>query len=112
VASAQFLADILGLPVDPPVAHFTPLSSVTGVSLDYDHYEDINEHHYAFQLSDAEFEAAFGRIRPRGITYYADPGCRQPGQVYSSTNGRRGTYFRDPDGHVMEILTPISAEHA
>ena len=49
------------------------------------------------------------RTGTRGITYYADPGCRQPGQVYS-TNGRRGTYFRDPDGHLMEILTPISAE--
>ena len=63
-------------------------------------------------LSDEEFEAAFGRIRDRGITHYADPGCRQPGEVYTSTNGRRGTYFRDPDGHLMEILTPISAEQA
>jgi catechol 2,3-dioxygenase-like lactoylglutathione lyase family enzyme len=41
------------------------------------------------------------------ITYYADPGCRQPGQVYAGQNGRRGTYFRDPDGHLMEILTPL-----
>ena len=53
---------------------------------------------------------AFGRIRDRGITYYADPACRQPGQVYASKNGRRGTYFRDPNGHLMEILTPISGE--
>jgi catechol 2,3-dioxygenase-like lactoylglutathione lyase family enzyme len=109
-ASAQFLADILGLPVDPPVAHFIPVTLANGVTLDYDHYDQVNEHHYAFQLSDEEFEAASGRIRDRGITYYADPGCSQPGQVYSSTNGRRGTYFRDPDGHLMEILTPVSVE--
>jgi hypothetical protein len=30
----------------------------------------------------------------------------------SAGNGRRGLCFRDPDGHLMEILTPISAEPA
>jgi catechol 2,3-dioxygenase-like lactoylglutathione lyase family enzyme len=61
----------------------------------------------------AQFLAdACRRIVDRGITYYADPACRQPSQVYTSTNGRRGTYFRDPDGHLMEILTPISGESA
>ena len=110
--SAQFLADILGLPVDPPLAHFTPVTLANGVSLDFDHYDHVDEHHYAFQLNDDEFEAAFGRIRDGGITYYADPACRQPGQVYASGNGRRGTYFRDPNGHLMEILTPLSGEPA
>jgi catechol 2,3-dioxygenase-like lactoylglutathione lyase family enzyme len=104
-ASARFLAGILGLPVDPPVAHFTPVTLTNRVTLDFDHADRVEVHHYAFQLSDAEFEVAFGRITERGITYYADPACRQPGQAYTS-NGRRGTYFRDPDGHLMEILTP------
>jgi catechol 2,3-dioxygenase-like lactoylglutathione lyase family enzyme len=107
-ASAQFLAGILGLAVDPPVAHFTPVTLENGVTLDYDHADEISGHHYAFQLSEEEFEAAFGRIKDRGITYYADPGCREPGQVCASKNGRRGTYFRDPDGHLMEILTPVT----
>ena len=40
-------------------------------------------------------------------TRAAAAGCRQPGQVYASKNGRRGTYFRDPNGHLMEILTPV-----
>jgi catechol 2,3-dioxygenase-like lactoylglutathione lyase family enzyme len=111
-ASAQFLAGILGLPVDPPLAHFTPITLANGVSLDYDHSDDVHVNHYAFQLSDEEFEAAFGRIKDAGIPYYADPGCRQAGQVYASKNGRRGAYFRDPNGHLMEILTPISEEPA
>jgi catechol 2,3-dioxygenase-like lactoylglutathione lyase family enzyme len=109
-ASAQFLADILGLPVDPPLAHFTPVTLANGVSLDFDHSEDVHENHYAFQVSEEEFEAAFGRIKGAGITYYADPACRQAGQVYTSKSGRRGTYFRDPNGHLMEILTPVKAE--
>jgi catechol 2,3-dioxygenase-like lactoylglutathione lyase family enzyme len=105
--SAQFLADILGLPVDPPLAHFTPVTLANGVSLDFDRYDHVDEHHYAFKLSGEEFEAAFGRIRDSGITYYADPACRRPGEVYASVNGNRGTYFRDPNGHLMEILTPV-----
>src|SRR5579884_3362714 len=105
-ASARFLAGILGLPVGPPVAHFTPVTLGNGATLDYDRREDFEPHHYAFLVSDEEFDAAFGRIREAGLTYYADPACRQAGQVYHSQGGRRGTYFRDPDGHLMEILTP------
>jgi catechol 2,3-dioxygenase-like lactoylglutathione lyase family enzyme len=106
VASARFLAGVLGLPVDPPLSHFTPVTLSNGVTLDYDHADDVHPNHYAFQLSDGEYDAAFGRIRDAGIPYYADPGCRQAGQTYTSKNGRRGVYFRDPDGHLMEILTP------
>ena len=109
-ASAEFLAGILGLQVGPPVAHFTPVTLANGVTLDYDHSDHVDEHHYAFAVSAAEFEAAFGRVKDAGIPYYADPGCRQAGQVYASKNGNRGVYFRDPDGHLMEILTPAEGE--
>jgi catechol 2,3-dioxygenase-like lactoylglutathione lyase family enzyme len=105
-AAARFLAGVLGVPVDPPVAHFTPVTLSNQVTLDYDQSDDFQAHHYAFLLGDEEFDAAFGRIQEQGITYYADPGCQQAGQIYRSGGGRRGTYFRDPGGHLMEILTP------
>ncbi|MFC9279526.1 VOC family protein [Streptomyces collinus] len=109
--SARFLAEILGLRVDPPVAHFTPVTLANHVSLDYDQLDEFEPHHYAFLLSDEEFDAALARIRQGGITHYGDPACREVGQIYHSrsTVGRRGTYFRDPDGHLMEILTPGGA---
>jgi catechol 2,3-dioxygenase-like lactoylglutathione lyase family enzyme len=111
-ASAQFLAGILVLPAARRW-RTSPLSRwPNGVGLDFDHHDHVDEHHYAFQLSDEEFEAAFGLVRDRGITYYADPACRQPGQVYASKNGHRGTYFRDPNGHLMEIPTPVKGEPA
>jgi catechol 2,3-dioxygenase-like lactoylglutathione lyase family enzyme len=102
--SAQFLADVLGLPVDPPVSHFTPITLANQVTLDYDQHDEFEPHHYAFLLSAKEFDAAFARIRDGGIPYFADPACQQPGQVYGK-RGNRGTYFRDPDGHLMEIMT-------
>ena len=110
-ASAQFLAGILGLTVDPPMAHFTPVTLANQVSLDYDQLDDFEPHHYAFMLSEQEFDAALARIQHGGITHYADPACQEIGQTYHSrhTMGRRGAYFRDPNGHLMEILTPGSA---
>jgi catechol 2,3-dioxygenase-like lactoylglutathione lyase family enzyme len=105
-ASAQFLADILGLAVDPPVSHFTPVTLANHVTLDYDQHDDVEAHHYAFLVSEEEFDAAFARIKDRGVIFFADPACRQAGQIYHGKGAHRGTYFRDPDGHLMEILTP------
>ena len=110
-ASAQFLADILGLTVSAPLAHFTPVTLANKVSLDYDQADDFEPHHYAFMVSDQEFDAAFARIQDGGISYYGDPRCQKIGEIYRSNyiEGRRGTYFRDPNGHLMEILTPGGA---
>jgi hypothetical protein len=58
-------------------------------------------------VGDEEFDAAFARIQDRGIAFFADPACQQASQIYRNS-GRRGTYFRDPNGHLMEILTPTA----
>jgi catechol 2,3-dioxygenase-like lactoylglutathione lyase family enzyme len=104
--SAQFLAGILGIEVGPPVSHFTPVTLANRVTLDYDQSDHVDERHYAFMVGAAEFDAAFTRIQDAGLTYYADPACRLAGQTYHNMGGNRGVYFRDPDGHLMEILTP------
>lgn len=106
-ASAQFLADILDLPIDPLVARFTPITLANRVTLDYLQRENFDSHHYAFLVSDEAFDAAFARIQGRRVTFFADPACQQADQIYRS-GPRRGTYFRDPNGHLMEILTPAT----
>ena len=55
-------------------------------------------------MSEDEFDEIFGRIRARGLDYWADPGQRQPGEI-NHDDGGRGVYFPDPDGHLLEILT-------
>ena len=60
-ASAQFLARILGLTVDPLVAHFTPITLANRATLDYDQIEDFESHHYAFLVSDEECEEGYSR---------------------------------------------------
>jgi hypothetical protein len=83
-----------GLAIDPPVARFIPITLANRATLDYLQQENFDSHHYAFLVTDEEF----------------DPACHQPDQIYRS-HGRRGTYFRyfrDPNGHLTEILTPAS----
>lgn len=104
-ASAQFLAEILGRPAPTRFAHFDVVAMDNGVSLDFADAEGpIHPQHYAFLISEADFDAVFDRIRNRGIDYWADPGKTQPGQI-NRRDGGRGVYFPDPDGHFLEVLT-------
>jgi catechol 2,3-dioxygenase-like lactoylglutathione lyase family enzyme len=103
--SAQFLADILGLAAPVRMGPFVAVRVDNGVALDFaDAGDDVRPQHYAFALSDAEFDEAFDRIRARGLEYWADPSRSRPGQIRQH-DGSRGVYFQDPSGHFMEILT-------
>jgi catechol 2,3-dioxygenase-like lactoylglutathione lyase family enzyme len=104
--SAEFLANILGLEVGAEWGPFIPVATSNGVTLDFatSDQEKIATQHYAFLVSDEEFDASFQRIRDAGITYYADPMGKQPGEI-NYNHGGRGVYFLDPAGHGMEILT-------
>ncbi|MET9967321.1 VOC family protein [Streptomyces sp. NPDC006356] len=104
-ASARFLADILGLEVSPQYGPFIPVEVTNGVTLDYaDSPDTITPQHYAFLVSEDDFDTIFGRIREAGLTYWADPHHRRAGEI-NHNDGGRGTYFEDPNGHNLEILT-------
>lgn len=104
-ASARFLADILGLEVSPQYGPFIPVEIPNGVTLDYlDTPGTITPQHYAFLVSEDDFDTIFARVRAAGLTYWADPFHRRAGEI-NHNDGGRGTYFDDPNGHNLEILT-------
>lgn len=103
--SAAYLAEILGLPEPEPFGHFLVVGTSNGVSLDFaDTAEPIRSQHYAFLISEPEFDESLARIRSRGIPFWGDPGRRRPGEI-NRNDGGRGVYFEDPSGHFLEILT-------
>jgi catechol 2,3-dioxygenase-like lactoylglutathione lyase family enzyme len=105
VASAAFMADLLGLPAPVPYGPFLVVQLGNDVSLDFaDRRGDVSPQHYAFLVSEAEFDEIFGRIRSRGLPYWADPFKERPGE-YNTEDGGRGVYWEDPDGHFLEIIT-------
>ncbi|KAI3591004.1 Lactoylglutathione lyase [Cupriavidus sp. U2] len=103
--STQFLVDILGLPSPVEFGHMLVVQLDNGVSLDFFEREGaISMQHYAFLISESEFDQVFSRIRDRGLPYWADPGKQRASETYLH-NGGRGLYFDDPDGHLLEVMT-------
>jgi catechol 2,3-dioxygenase-like lactoylglutathione lyase family enzyme len=103
-ASARFASEVLGL--DPPSTFgpFLVVETGNGVSLDFMESDGADPQHYAFLVTEADFDDIFGRIRDQDIEHWADPGCTQPGEI-NHHDGGRGVYFREPGGHLLEIIT-------
>lgn len=103
--STTFLTGLLGLPEAKPFGPFLVVETDNGVSLDYhDTDHEIAPQHYAFLITEDEFDEIFGRIEEQGIGYWADPGQTRADTI-NHNDGGRGLYFEDPDGHLMEIIT-------
>jgi len=104
-ASAVFFASVFGLPQPKPFGPFLQVETANGVGLDFmAHPGPVAGQHYAFLVSESEFDAIFARVRERGIAYWADPHQQEPNAI-NTHDGGRGVYFPDPSGHLLEILT-------
>jgi catechol 2,3-dioxygenase-like lactoylglutathione lyase family enzyme len=104
VAAAQFFAEIFGLRFDGRTDYFAPVRVNDTLTLLFDDDTAFESHHYAFHVSEREFDTIFGRIRQAGIAYGSGPGSLEDGKL-NDWNGGRGVYFRDPNGHVLELMT-------
>lgn len=106
VASARFFARIFGLTFDErEMGYFAPVRVNDTLTLDFD--DDVGPfdiHHYAFKVGEEEFDEIFGRIRAEGIPYGSGPRALENGNI-NRRGGGRGVYFRDPNGHILELLT-------
>jgi len=104
--SAGFFTEIFGRPSPKPFAHFLVVELDNGVSLDFydDREGEVASQHYAFLVGENEFTSIFSRVRERGLEYWADPARTKPGEI-NRNDGGRGVYFKDPDGHLLEIIT-------
>ena len=104
-ASAAFVTGLFGLPAAGDFGPFKVVDMANGVSLDYHSTTDaIASQHYAFLVAEDDFDAIFGRIVDGGLDHWADPGLNRPGEI-NHHDGGRGVYFKDPDGHLLEIIT-------
>lgn len=105
-ASATFLAEMLGRPEPVPFGPFHGVELDNGVTLDFIAAADdeLIIEHYAFLVSEQEFDQIFARITERGLPYWADPAHQQPGRI-NHHDGGRGVYWNDPNGHYLEIIT-------
>jgi catechol 2,3-dioxygenase-like lactoylglutathione lyase family enzyme len=115
LASAEFFAQIFGLTVKPDPGHFAQVQVNESLTLDFaDEPEPWGgpgfdpgagrSHHYAFHVSDAEFDAIFSRVKANGIPYGSEPDRHADGRI-NTRRGGRGFYFADPYGHLLAVMT-------
>jgi catechol 2,3-dioxygenase-like lactoylglutathione lyase family enzyme len=104
IASAEFFAEIFGLRVKAGQGYFTQVQINDSLTFDFADQPEPRSHHYAFHISEAEFDAIFGRVKAKGLPYGSGPYNHTDGQTYTRRGGR-GFYFEDPNGHLLEVMT-------
>jgi len=102
-AAAKFFADIFGLKRGRS-GHFAPVRINKTLTLLFDDDDKFESHHYAFHVSDREFDAILRRVKEAKIAFGSAPWSLDDGK-FNDWNGGRGVYFRDPNGHVLELMT-------
>lgn len=103
--SARFMAEILARAAPSRFGPFHVVELDNGVSLDFMAAKGaIQAQHYAFLISEVDFDAVLGRIQERKLDYWADPYHHRPGSI-NHNDGGRDVYFTDPDGHNLEVIT-------
>jgi catechol 2,3-dioxygenase-like lactoylglutathione lyase family enzyme len=105
LASSAFFTELFGLPPAQRVGPFAMVQIDADLSLDFlDSGGSIQPQHYAFLVTESEFDAIFARVRERKLDYWADPHRRETGRI-NTWDGGRGVYFDDPNGHLLELIT-------
>ena len=104
VAAAQFFAEIFGVPYDGVSGPFAQVRVNDALTFDFADREGFEAHHYAFYIGDDDFDAILGRVQAAGRTYGSGPSTPENGQI-NIRRGGRGFYFKDLDGHLLEVMT-------
>jgi catechol 2,3-dioxygenase-like lactoylglutathione lyase family enzyme len=103
-AAAKRLAALLDVPSAESLGEFVAVFVNDGLTLDFAQRESFETHHICFRVSDAEFDAIFGRIKRAGIAYRSRPHGDNDFTINTRLGGKN-LYWQDSDGHLWEILT-------
>ena len=102
---ARFFAEVLGFEPAVRLGHFALLHVSSDTTFDFMTVDrEIEKQHYAFLVTEKEFDEILDRVRERGLDHWSDPMHKIPGEINELDDGR-GLYFDDPNGHQLEVLT-------
>lgn len=106
LASASFFRSLFDLSEAPSWGPFTNVQLSDGTLLQFAEppVDEIQPQHYAFRVTDDLFDVVVERLSDQQVRYWADPHLTEEGRVNHHHDGR-GVYFKDPAGHLIEVLT-------
>lgn len=107
--AVEFYSRIFGFEDLGEVGPFLAVRVNEGFTLDFRDSDDFRSIHYAFAMEPDEFETAFVNIKDSGIAYgdspFAQGNMQGPGMTMGAKGVGKAVYFKDPNGHVLEIKT-------
>ena len=104
VESAKFYERIFGFEFVKEWGHFAVVKVNPTLTLDFMHKGKFSSLHYAFKVSEQKFDEILNRIKSENIVFGSGPSSVDDGKINNSYGGR-GAYFKDPNGHILEIIT-------
>lgn len=104
IAAAKFYARIFGFEYLKEWGHFAVVKVNSTLTPDFQAQHRFSSMHYAFKVSEQQFDDIFSRIKAENIRYGSGPGSLDDGEI-NNLYGGHGLYFKDPNDHVLEIIT-------
>ena len=106
-ASAQFLASLLGLPPAKPCGAEGEMSRLeigNSGALQYHPADVVPGQHIAFRVDLESFVAVVARLREKGLPFGNDPEDPANLRTDDFLGGHGRVFFRDPNGHLFEVI--------
>lgn len=103
-ASADLYCRLFGFEKLGKFSRFTVVRVNDTLCLDFDSREKFESNHYAFKVSEQEFDEIFARLEAEKLNYGSGPSESENMKINHNYGGR-GVYFRDQNGHLLEMLT-------
>ena len=92
-AAAKLFAEIFSLEVGAADTYFAPVRVNDALTFLFSDEGPFESHHYAFHVSESEFDTIFDHVKKAGLTYGSAP--------WSADDRKLAT----PDGHLLELMT-------
>ena len=104
VESAKFYCRLFGFELAGDFSRFIVVRVNDTLCLDFDSRVTFESHHYAFKVSEQEFDEIFERLQIENLEYGSGP-SETDDVTINHNDGGRGVYFRDQNGRLLEMLT-------
>ncbi len=88
VESAKFYEHIFGFEFVKEWGHFAVVKVSSTLTLDFQNKEDFSSIHYAFKVSDEQFDQIFARIQNSGMAYGSEPYDLENAKINHKYGGR------------------------
>ena len=104
IDTAKFYERVFGFEFVKEWGSFAAVKVNSTLTLFLLNMQEFQSAHYAFKVTESDFDKIFSKVKSENIAYGSTPFAPENGQI-NYNNGGRGVFFKDLNGHLLEIIT-------